>query len=138
MFNLFRLLENETLKMFSIWERRKSRHKFGGAKHFRNFQLHYLRFGFQNISLFIAYENYECCSCVVHITIGSPSIISCYCVCFASFYGFFLFFLSFFVSCITCWGIEVSLVILKIKQWSCFYAPRWSSKGWVAIASFSN
>ena len=31
-FNLFRLLENETLKIFSIRERRKSRHKFGGTK----------------------------------------------------------------------------------------------------------
>ena len=36
------------------------------------------------------------------------------------FFLFFFFFLSFFVSCITCWGIEVSLVILKIKQWSYF------------------
>ena len=32
MFNLFRLLENETLKVFSIRERRKSRYKFGGTK----------------------------------------------------------------------------------------------------------
>ena len=31
-FNLFRLLENETLKIFSIRERRKSRHKCGGTK----------------------------------------------------------------------------------------------------------
>ena len=30
-FNLFRLLENETLKIFGIRERRKSRHKFGGT-----------------------------------------------------------------------------------------------------------
>ena len=32
MFNLFRLLENGTLKIFSVQERRKSRHKFGGTK----------------------------------------------------------------------------------------------------------
>ena len=32
MFNLFRLLENERLEMFSIRERRKSKHKFGGNK----------------------------------------------------------------------------------------------------------
>ena len=32
MFNRFRLLENGTLKIFSIQERRKSRHKFGGTK----------------------------------------------------------------------------------------------------------
>ena len=31
-FNLFRLLRNETLKMFSIRERRKSRHEFGGTE----------------------------------------------------------------------------------------------------------
>ena len=31
-FNLFRLLENETLKILSIRERRKSRHKFGRTK----------------------------------------------------------------------------------------------------------
>ena len=32
MFNLFRLLENETLEMFSMWERHKSKHKFDGTK----------------------------------------------------------------------------------------------------------
>ena len=32
MFNLFRLLENETLKMFSMRKRRKSKHEFGGNK----------------------------------------------------------------------------------------------------------
>ena len=32
MFNLFRLLENETSKIFSMRERRKSKHKFGGTK----------------------------------------------------------------------------------------------------------
>ena len=31
-FNLFKLLENETLKIFSIRERHESRHKFGGTK----------------------------------------------------------------------------------------------------------
>ena len=32
MFVLFRLLESETLKIFSIRGRRKSRHKFGGTE----------------------------------------------------------------------------------------------------------
>ena len=32
MFNLFRLVENKTLKIFSMRERRKSKHKFGGTK----------------------------------------------------------------------------------------------------------
>ena len=66
-------------------------------------------------SLFMAYENDESCHCVVRI--GSPALISFYCVCFASFY-FFLFF-YFFVDFTTCLGIEVSLSILQIKHWSC-------------------
>ena len=32
MFNLFRLPENETLEMFSMRKRSKSKHKFGGTK----------------------------------------------------------------------------------------------------------
>ena len=32
MFNLSRLLENETLEMFIMRDRRKSKHKFGGTK----------------------------------------------------------------------------------------------------------
>ena len=32
MFNLFRQLENQILEMFSVRERRKSKHKFGGTK----------------------------------------------------------------------------------------------------------
>ena len=32
MFNIFRLLENEILKIFSIRERRNSRQEFGGTK----------------------------------------------------------------------------------------------------------
>ena len=31
-FNLFSLLENETMKMFSVGERTKSKHKFGEMK----------------------------------------------------------------------------------------------------------
>ena len=31
-FNLFRLLENETMEIFSMGERSKSKHKFGGLK----------------------------------------------------------------------------------------------------------
>ena len=34
-FNLFRLLENETLEMFSIRERRKSKYESGGTKFFK-------------------------------------------------------------------------------------------------------
>ena len=32
MFNLFRLLEKETLEMFSMLKRRKNNYKFGGTK----------------------------------------------------------------------------------------------------------
>ena len=32
MFNLFRVLENETLEMFSMRKRRKNKHEFGGTK----------------------------------------------------------------------------------------------------------
>ena len=37
-------------------------------------------------------------------------------LCVFHFFLFFYFFLSFFISSFTCWGIEVSLEILKIKQ----------------------
>ena len=45
-------------------------------------------------SHFAAYENNEWCRFIVHIAIGSPSLISFCCVCFVSF-NFFLFFLVF-------------------------------------------
>ena len=32
MFNLFRLLENETLEIFSMRKKRKRKHEFGGTK----------------------------------------------------------------------------------------------------------
>ena len=85
------------------------------------FELYYLQIGFQKYlrySLFIAYENDEWCHFVVHVAIGfywGRHFIAC-----VSFFSIFFFFLSFFVSSITCWSIEVSLAILKRKQWSCF------------------
>ena len=137
MFNLFELLENdESLKIFSIWERHKSRQKFGGTKackagkvrkYFVNSKIeievfslcvnyiicslyfkHILRTFFL---LHIRTMNDKCYHFVVHI--GSPALVSFYCVCFVSFYfpfGFLFF----------CWGMEVSLAILKIKQWNFF------------------
>ena len=76
-------------------------------------------------SLFIAFENNEQCHFVVRI--GSPALVSFYCVCFVSFY-FFLF-SYFFVDFTTCLGIKVSLSILKIKQGSCSQIPKWSFEG---------
>ena len=45
-------------------------------------------------SLFNSHENDEWCRFLVHI--GSPLLVSFYCVCLVSFYFFFLFFLAFF------------------------------------------
>ena len=63
-------------------------------------KLDYLQFGFQKYlmnSLFIRYENDEWFHFVVHI--GSPALISFYCVCYSSYYYFpFLLLLFFFVS----------------------------------------
>ena len=77
-------------------------------------------------SLFIAYVNDESCHCVVRI--GSPVLISFYCMCFVSFFFFSLWILLLSL------GVEVSLSILKIKQWSCFWIPKWSFEGWFASA----
>ena len=60
--------------------------------------------------------------------VGSPSLISFYCVCFVSSY-FLLFVLSFSVSSIACWGIAVSLGILKINQRIVLRFPRGVSRG---------
>ena len=59
-------------------------------------------------SLFLTYENDESCHCVV--LIGSPALISFYCMCFVSIsFFFFLFFVGF----TTGLGNEISLSILK-------------------------
>ena len=135
MFNLFRLLENETLKIFSIWERRKSRHKFGGTKvckaeevrkYFVNPKIEIKVLCYITCSL--DFKNISCTLFSLHMKTMN-GVVSSY-ILLLAFIGdvillrvfrFFLlfFFLSFFVSSITCWGIEVSLVMLKIKQWSC-------------------
>ena len=65
-------------------------------------------------SPFIAFENKWC---YFMVRIGSQALISLNCVCFVSF-NFFLFFSYFFVDSTT-FGFEVSLSILKIKQWTC-------------------
>ena len=67
-------------------------------------------------SLFVAFKNDKWCHFVVRV--GSPALISFYCVCFVSFY-FFLFFL-FFLWILLLFGVEVSLSILKIKQLELF------------------
>ena len=142
--------------MFSMRERRKSKHKFGGTKVckaeevrkyflnskienqvFRECKLHYLQFRFQKYimnALFIAHENNEWCHFVV--CIESLALVSFYCVCFLFSQFFLLFF--FCVNFTTCLGIEVNLSILKLKQWNCSQIPKWSFDGLVASALLSN
>ena len=153
MFNLFRLLEKKILKIFSIWERRKSRHKFGGTKvckaeevrkYFVNPKIKIEVFRYIICSL--DFQNVSCTLLLLHMKTMN-GVVLWYTLLLALTYFvllrvlrfiLFFFFLRFFVSSGTCWGIEVSLVILKIKQWSCLQAPRCSFKGWVVIALFSN
>ena len=68
------------------------------------------------LSLFIAFENNEWCHFVVRI--GSPAFISF----FLRVFHFILFlslFLVFFVWILLLFGFEVSLSILKTKEWGC-------------------
>ena len=122
--------------MFIMLERRKSKHNFGRTKvckaeEVRTFfvnpkienevsvQITSFVVWISEIfhsSLVIACENDERCYFVA--CIGSPTLISIYCLCFVSF-CLFLFFLIFYVDSTTCQSIKASLVILKIKQWSC-------------------
>ena len=134
MLSLFRLLQNETSKIFSIRERHKSRHKFGGTKVCK---AEGVRKYFVNPKTEIEVFNYIICRLAAWISKISH-MLSSYCIykrwmtlfrgtCWLSItyfillhvFHFFFFFLSFFVSSITWWGIEASLAILKIKQWSC-------------------
>ena len=137
MFTLFRLLLNETLKIFSIRERRWSRHKFGGTKFYKAEEV---RKTFLNPKIkFEVFSYIICCLDFKNISFSlillhmktMNGVVSWYILLLAlhhlfhfiacvSFLSIFFFFLSFFVSSITCWGIEVSLAILKRKQWSCF------------------
>ena len=55
-----------------------------------------------------------------------------------SFLSIFFFSSHFFSWILLLFGFQVSLSILKIKQWSCSYVPKRSFEGWVASALFSN
>ena len=134
MFVLFRLLESETLKIFSIRGRRKSRHKFGGTevckveevkKYFANPKIEIEVLSYIICSL--DFKNISCALFLLHLkTINGVfswyilalnhlfHFIAC-----ISFLFLFFFFLSFFVSSITCGCTEINLAILKIKQRSC-------------------
>ena len=115
---------------FNIRERRKSRHKFCGAKVCKNAEV---RKYFVNPKIVIEVFSYIIYSLVFK---KIPHVLSFYCIWkrwMVSFRGtywlsityfillrvfhfflFFSFFLSFLVSSVTCWGIQVSLAIHKI------------------------
>ena len=131
----FNLFMKETLKKFGIRERCKSRQKFGGAKACKAEEV---RKYFINPKIEIEFFSFIICSfdfksilctlsfcCIWErwmlsfrgtywLSITYFILLPVFC-----FFLLFSFFLRFFVSSISCWGIEVSLEILKIKQWSC-------------------
>ena len=119
MFNLFRLLECETLKISSIRERRKSRHKFGGTKvckaeevrkYFVNPKIEIKVLCYITCSL--DFKNISCTLFSLHMKTMN-GVVSSYILLLAlhhlfhfvacvSLLSIFFFFLSFFVSSITC------------------------------------
>ena len=114
---------------FSIGERRKSRHKFCGSKVCKNAEVRKYFVNpkivievFSYIIYSLVFKNTSCTLFLLHMKtmngVVSWYILALYhlfhfitCV---SFLPIFSFFLSFLVSSITFWGIQVSLVILKI------------------------
>ena len=72
-------------------------------------------------SLFIAFENNEWCYFVVRI--GSPASISFFCA--FRFFLFLSFFRVFYIWILLLFGFEVSLSILKTKEWSCSWVQKW-------------
>ena len=128
--NLFRLLKNETFKIFSIRERRKNRYKFGGTKvckveevknYFLNPKLEVELFSY--IICSSDFKNILCPLFLFNMKIMNGVISWCMLALYHIFHSaacvsfFSIFFLLSFS--ITSWSIEVSLVILKLKQWSC-------------------
>ena len=113
--HLFRLLENETLKIFSIRGRRKSRHKFGGTKvckakevmkYFENRKIEIDVFSYIICSL--NFKKYLMCS-LLHMKMMN-GVVSWHVMALHDLFHFiacvsfrfFLFFLIFFVIFITC------------------------------------
>ena len=86
-----------------------------------NFHLHNLQFGFQKYlmySLFIAYENDQWCGFVVRTPIGSPSLVSFYCVYFVSIFVFLPVLLL----------AEVLREVWRYLKWSSGVAPKFLSE----------
>ena len=122
---------------YLVFEEDAERHKFGGnrvwkaeevRKNFVNPKIEIEVFSYIICSL--DFKNISCTLFLLHMKTMN-GVVSSYILLLAlhhlfhfiacvSFLSIFFFFLSFFVSSITCWSIEVSLAILKRKQWSCF------------------
>ena len=133
------------MKKLSIRESRKSRHEFRGTKgckaeeirkYFVNpktvievYSYIICSFNFKNSSCTLFLLHMKTMNGVVSWYILALCLLFHFIVCVSFLSIFFLFFLSIFVSSITSCGIEVSLAILKIKQWSCSYVPTSSFKG---------
>ena len=118
-FNIFRLLLNETLKIFSIRERRWSRHKFGGTKFYKaeevrkTFLNPKIKFEvFSYIICCLDFKNISFSLILLHMKRWMVSFRGTYCywlsiiyfilLCVLRFFLIFCFFLRFFVSSITC------------------------------------
>ena len=87
------LLENETLKIFSIRERRKSRHKFGGTKVCKAEEV---RKYFVNPKIEIEVFSYIIYSLISKIS----HVLSFYCICkrwMVSFRGTYWLFITYFI-----------------------------------------
>ena len=92
-FNLFRLLENETLKIFSIRERRKSRHKFGGTKVCKVEEIRKYFVNPKNEIEVFSYIIYSLISKISHV-------LSFYCICkrwMVSFRGTYWLSITYFI-----------------------------------------
>ena len=132
-FILFRLLEYEILKMFSMQKkRRKRKQKFDVfkaeevTKSFVNLKFANNFFGYcvNHLICSLNFKNILWTLSLLHIRTMN-GVISWYILALQRLFhfivcvSFFSISFFFFVDSITCWSIEVSLSILRIKQWSC-------------------
>ena len=134
--------------MFSVRERRKSKHKFDGTKVFKTEEVRncFVNPKIEN-EVFEKCENYIISSFNVSnisrtlyllhmrrmngVISGCVSALQClfHFIACVSFLSISFFFSYFFVDSTACLGIEESLLIPKIKQWSCSWVPKWSFEG---------
>ena len=139
-FNLFKLLESETSKIFIIRERRKNRHEYGGTKDWKAKKVR-KRFvipkveieDFSYIICSLDFKNIACTLFLLNMKMVN-GVVSWYILALNYLFHFIACVSFLFLSSITCWGIVISLVI----HWRCSSFPNWSFKEWHATAFFSN